>query len=299
MVIIKWWGSTNAVDTEKLVFRHEFPEKRFCKMEKLREALGDIFGSDDWVVEYDGHNLIIKVGSRVDLKEELKARGIIYKSMSPEFRRFSVRRTEPRPNRLGAQDTLVEAYPIVLYLCNRLPFHHSLRVRRARHGVASLFNIVQFTRQFEMPSLPRNPTNPSSMGDALPRRLLTPRSSPHPTIRRAYHDWSAITSVALLSTTRHASQMTASHRSICPRQQLGSEDQEGPAMTIQARAKCVGCKTCPTIPVAFPASADNLDPLLSTIRPPAIVHDRACVLDMVPMRTQPDDTIDSNTRSSF
>ncbi|KAF5571503.1 hypothetical protein FPANT_13528 [Fusarium pseudoanthophilum] len=81
MVIIKWWGSTNAVDTEKLVFRHEFPEKRFCKMEKLREALGDIFGSDDWVVEYDGHNLIIKVGSRVDLKEELKARGIIYKSM--------------------------------------------------------------------------------------------------------------------------------------------------------------------------------------------------------------------------
>jgi hypothetical protein len=81
MVIVKWWGSTNAVDTEKLVFRHEFPVKRFCKMEKLREALGDIFGSNDWVVEYDGDNLIIKVGSRVDLKEELKARGIIYKSM--------------------------------------------------------------------------------------------------------------------------------------------------------------------------------------------------------------------------
>ncbi|EWG50040.1 hypothetical protein FVEG_09374 [Fusarium verticillioides 7600] len=81
MVIIKWWGSTNAVDTKKLVFRHEFPVKRFCKMEKLREALGDIFGSNDWVVEYDGDNLIIKVGSMVDLKEELKARGIIYKSM--------------------------------------------------------------------------------------------------------------------------------------------------------------------------------------------------------------------------
>ncbi|KAF5621360.1 hypothetical protein F25303_12324 [Fusarium sp. NRRL 25303] len=81
MPIIKRWASTNAVDTEKLVFRHEFPVKRFCKMEKLRDALGDIFGSDDWVVEYDGDNLVIKVGSRVDLKEELKARGIIYKSM--------------------------------------------------------------------------------------------------------------------------------------------------------------------------------------------------------------------------
>ncbi|KAI1033075.1 hypothetical protein LB504_006248 [Fusarium proliferatum] len=81
MPIIKRWASTNAVDTEKLVFRHEFLVKRFCKMEKLRDALGDIFGSDVWVVEYDGDNLVIKVGSRVDLKEELKARGIIYKSM--------------------------------------------------------------------------------------------------------------------------------------------------------------------------------------------------------------------------
>ncbi|KAF4500374.1 hypothetical protein FAGAP_3400 [Fusarium agapanthi] len=81
MPIIKRWGSTNAVDTEKLVVKHEFPVKRFCRMEKLRGALGDIFGSDDWVVEYDGHNLVIKVGSRVDLKEELKARGIIYRSM--------------------------------------------------------------------------------------------------------------------------------------------------------------------------------------------------------------------------
>ncbi|KAG5780318.1 hypothetical protein H9Q73_006027 [Fusarium xylarioides] len=81
MPIIKRWASTNAVDTEKLVFRHEFPVKRFCRMEMLRDALGDIFGSDDWVVEYDGDNLVIRVGSRVDLKEELKARGIIYKSM--------------------------------------------------------------------------------------------------------------------------------------------------------------------------------------------------------------------------
>ncbi|KAF5613628.1 uncharacterized protein FTJAE_13891 [Fusarium tjaetaba] len=151
MVIIKWWGSTNVVDTEKLVFRHEFPEKRFCKMEKLREALGDIFGSNDWVVEYDGHNLIIKVGSRVDLKEELKARGIIYKSMwltvpGDYLSTETVRRPDRKPNRLEAQDAFAEQYLIVLGLCDRLPFHHSLRVRRARHGVASLFNIVQFTR---------------------------------------------------------------------------------------------------------------------------------------------------------
>ncbi|TVY66825.1 hypothetical protein Focb16_v010016 [Fusarium oxysporum f. sp. cubense] len=77
----KRWGSKNAVNTEKLVFRHEFPIKRFCRLEKLRGALGDIFGLDDWIVESNGKNFVIKVGRRVNLENELKARGVIFNSM--------------------------------------------------------------------------------------------------------------------------------------------------------------------------------------------------------------------------
>ncbi|KAG7414241.1 hypothetical protein Forpe1208_v007031 [Fusarium oxysporum f. sp. rapae] len=75
------WSNKNAVDTEKLVFRHEFPVKRFCRLDKLRDALCDIFGSGDWLVEATGNNVAIKVGRRVDLEEELKARHVIFNSM--------------------------------------------------------------------------------------------------------------------------------------------------------------------------------------------------------------------------
>ncbi|KAF4960497.1 hypothetical protein FGADI_904 [Fusarium gaditjirri] len=79
--VTRRWGSTDTVDIEKLVFRHEFPIKRFCRIYKLREALADIFGSDDWIVELNGKKFDIKVGRRVDLEKELKARGVIFKSM--------------------------------------------------------------------------------------------------------------------------------------------------------------------------------------------------------------------------
>lgn len=74
-------SNKHAVDTEKLVFRHEFPVKCFCRPDKLRDALCDIFGSDDWLVEASGSNVAIKVGRRVDLENELKARGVIFNSM--------------------------------------------------------------------------------------------------------------------------------------------------------------------------------------------------------------------------
>ncbi|KAM0078902.1 hypothetical protein ACKRZS_008769 [Fusarium odoratissimum] len=74
-------SNKHAVDTEKLVFRHEFPVKRFCRPDKLRDALCDIFGSDDWLVEASGNNVTIKVGRRVDLEEELRARHVIFNSM--------------------------------------------------------------------------------------------------------------------------------------------------------------------------------------------------------------------------
>ncbi|RYC97144.1 hypothetical protein BFJ63_vAg305 [Fusarium oxysporum f. sp. narcissi] len=73
----KRWGSKNAVNTEKLVFRHEFPIKRFCRLERLR----DIFGSDDCIIESNGKNFVIKVGRRVNLENELKTRGVIFNSM--------------------------------------------------------------------------------------------------------------------------------------------------------------------------------------------------------------------------
>ncbi|EXL58127.1 hypothetical protein FOCG_05073 [Fusarium oxysporum f. sp. radicis-lycopersici 26381] len=77
----KRWGSKNAVNTEKLVFRHEFPIKRFCRLERLRGALGDIFGSDDCIIESNGKNFVIKVGRRDNLENELKTRGVIFNSM--------------------------------------------------------------------------------------------------------------------------------------------------------------------------------------------------------------------------
>nr|RBQ92394.1 hypothetical protein FVER53263_09374 [Fusarium verticillioides] len=188
MVIIKWWGSTNAVDTKKLVFRHEFPVKRFCKMEKLREALGDIFGSNDWVVEYDGDNLIIKVGSRVDLKEELKARGIIYKSMCKARVVWFLRYFDP-PRSLR-RFLLAQHGPLHATIRDALP------AAKPHQPVAQARCVSR--KGFELPRALTPRSYKSTGTSGLPRRLLIPRSSPTPTIRRAYHDWPAITSVAVL-----------------------------------------------------------------------------------------------------
>ncbi|KAF5682943.1 hypothetical protein FDENT_7449 [Fusarium denticulatum] len=170
MPIIKGWGSTNAVDNEKLVFRHEFPVKRFCKMEKLREALGDIFGSDDWVVEYDGDSLIIKVGSRVDLKEELKARGIIYKAYYP--RRLSqhlksgdvASDVDLKPDRSGAHDAFAKEYLTALAFVTvyfpAVAFEFGVLVY-----FSSLFHIVRSMRQPVIPSPLQDLPNPSRDSD--------------------------------------------------------------------------------------------------------------------------------------
>jgi hypothetical protein len=74
-------NSKKTVNTDKLVFRHEIPVKRFCRPEKLSDALRDIFRSDEWLVEATEKNVVIKVGRRVDLEEELKARRVIFNSM--------------------------------------------------------------------------------------------------------------------------------------------------------------------------------------------------------------------------
>ncbi|KAF5557518.1 hypothetical protein FMEXI_682 [Fusarium mexicanum] len=207
MIIIKRWGSTNAVDTEKLVFKHEFPEKRFCRMEKLREALGDIFGADVWVVEYDGHNIVIKVGSRVDLKQELKARGIIHKSMckARAIRFFRDRRYDSNPNRPRAHDAFAkDSLALSYFIVSNRPLHATLRdafpAARA-HPATAMREPVPKNIHAEELEVHGNMQSSSS--------TLMPRSSSRPTIRRPSHDWPAITSVAVLSATQYASDSIA------------------------------------------------------------------------------------------
>ncbi|KLO83276.1 uncharacterized protein LW93_14944 [Fusarium fujikuroi] len=191
MPIIKRWASTNAVDTEKLVFRHEFPVKRFCRMEKLRDALGDIFGLDEWVVEYDGDNLVIKVGSRVDLKKELKARGIIYKSMCTA-----------RASLWPRLVPVIVHFPAVAFESDVLAWSSFIVSHHPLH--ATLRDAVPAARSDPATAM-REPGALCGPSTVDPKELevdenifLIPTSSPQPTTRRLNHDWPAITGVAFL-----------------------------------------------------------------------------------------------------
>ncbi|KAF4341591.1 hypothetical protein FBEOM_4493 [Fusarium beomiforme] len=73
--------SSATVNIDNLVFKHEIPVKRFCKPKKLNNALREILGSEEWVVEVNGKNAVVKVSRRIDLVKELKEREIIFESM--------------------------------------------------------------------------------------------------------------------------------------------------------------------------------------------------------------------------
>ncbi|KAF4452321.1 hypothetical protein F53441_4839 [Fusarium austroafricanum] len=64
-------------NASKLIFKHEFPVKRFSNPVMLSDVLQDIFGTDNWDVQASGVNIMIKVTVDTDLEKELERQGIL------------------------------------------------------------------------------------------------------------------------------------------------------------------------------------------------------------------------------